>query len=50
MTTSIYVDRKGVVFGGKITPDEIISEPFISVGLNGDPVIKRASEWIYEKN
>lgn len=50
LTTSIYVDRKGVVFGGKITPDEIISELFISVGLNGDPVIKRASEWIYEKN
>lgn len=49
LTTSIYVDRKGVVFGGKINPDETINVPYILVGIHGDPVIQRATEWIYEQ-
>ncbi|MBC3757046.1 hypothetical protein H7U19_01425 [Hyunsoonleella sp. SJ7] len=49
LATSIYVDREGVVFGGKISPDETIDVPFISVGLRGDPVVERAIEWIYEQ-
>ena len=49
LTTSIYADRKGIMFGGKINPDETIDLPFISVGLHGDPIIKRATEWIYEQ-
>jgi len=49
LTTSIYADREGIVFGGKINPDETINAPYIAVGLNGDPVIKRAIEWIYKQ-
>ncbi|WP_435138236.1 S41 family peptidase [Formosa sp. A9] len=50
LTTSIYADRKGVVFGGKINPDELLTEPSVFTELHEDPVIKRATEWIYEKH
>ncbi|WP_187388136.1 S41 family peptidase [Seonamhaeicola marinus] len=48
LTTSIYMDRKGVIFGSRINPDETIKSPSFSVSLHDDPVIQRATEWIYE--
>jgi C-terminal processing protease CtpA/Prc len=48
LTTSIYADRKGNVFGKKIIPDETIEFLYQSIGKPNDPVIKRAMDWIYE--
>ncbi len=50
LTTSIYVDRNGKVFGDKIKPNEIINFWYHSIGQPNDPVIKKAIDWIYEKN
>jgi carboxyl-terminal processing protease len=48
LTTSIYADRQGNVFGNKINPDEIIKFSYQSMGQPNDPVIKRVMDWIYE--
>lgn len=48
LTTSIYADRQGNVFGKKISPDEMIKFSYQSIGQPNDPVIKRAMDWIYE--
>ncbi|TDN95386.1 peptidase S41-like protein [Sunxiuqinia elliptica] len=48
LTRSIYSDREGNVFGGKIEPDEIIKFSYQSIGQPDDPVIKKAMEWINE--
>jgi len=50
LTTSIYVDRNGNVFGDKIRPDEIINFWYQSIGQPNDPVVKKAIDWIYGKN
>lgn len=49
LTTSIYADRKGIVFGAKIKPDEIIKFEYNSIGKQNDLVIQKAIEWINEK-
>lgn len=49
LTTSIYADRKGVIFGGKIEPDEIVELKYNSIGEQNDLVIQRAIEWINGK-
>lgn len=44
LTTSIYADREGEVYGGKIQPDEVIG-----AGLNSgkmDLVIESAKQWL----
>lgn len=48
LTRSIYADRKGNIFGGKIEPDEIIIFSNQSTGSPNDPVIKKAIDWINE--
>ena len=50
LTTSIYADRQGNVFGGKINPDKIIKFSYESIDLPNDPVLKKAMDWIYEGN
>ena len=49
LTTSIYADRKGIVFGGEIRPDEIVNFSYQSIGKPNDIVIKKAMEWINGK-
>lgn len=48
LTTSIYADRKGNIFGKSLEPDEKIPFFYDSIGQPNDPVIKRAVDWIYE--
>jgi C-terminal processing protease CtpA/Prc len=48
LTGSIYADREGNVFGGKIKPDEIINFSYQSIGQPYDYVIKKAMDWINE--
>ena len=49
LTTSIYADRNGNAFGGKIIPDEFINFSYNSLGQSDDQVIDKAIAWIYEK-
>ncbi len=49
LTTSIYVDRNGNVFGDKIKPDEIIDYGYQTIGQPNDPAIKKAIDWINKK-
>ncbi|WKN42194.1 S41 family peptidase [Tunicatimonas pelagia] len=46
LTVAVYADRKGIVFGKKIEPDEVIPFSYDEIGLPGNSVIKRAQEWI----
>ncbi len=48
LTSSIYADRQGNIFGKKIKPDEIITFSYYEIGKPNDEVIKRAIEWIHE--
>lgn len=48
LTSSIFADRQGNVFGQKIDPDEMITFLYYEIGQPGDAVIKRAIEWINE--
>jgi C-terminal processing protease CtpA/Prc len=50
LTTSIYADRKGRVFGTEIEPDETVEFKYNSIGKKSDLVIQKAIEWINEKN
>lgn len=49
LTTSIYADRKGIVFGGEIKPNEVVNFSYQSIAKPNDIVIKKAIEWINEK-
>lgn len=49
LTTSIYADRNGNVFGKEIEPDVGIEFSYQSIGKADDPVIEKAIEWINEK-
>jgi len=49
LTTSIYADRKGIVFGGEIQPDEIVNFSYQSIGKQNDIAIEKAMEWISGK-
>jgi len=49
LTTSIYADRKGIIFGAEIEPDEIVEFEYNSIGKQNDLVIQKAIEWINEK-
>ncbi|NRD19000.1 S41 family peptidase [Winogradskyella eckloniae] len=49
LTTSIYADRKGIIFGAEIEPDEIVEFDYNSIGKQSDLVIQKAIEWINEK-
>lgn len=46
LTSSIYADRLGIIFGGRIEPDEIIPFSYYDIGQKNDAVIERAIEWI----
>lgn len=48
LTTSIYADRLGNVFGKEIKPSEEIYFSYAFIGQANDPVIKKAKEWINE--
>lgn len=48
LTSSIYADRQGNIFGKKIEPDELITFSYDEIGKPTDEVIKRAMEWINE--
>lgn len=48
LTSSIYADRQGNIFGKKIVPDEMITFSYYEIGQPKDVVIKRAKEWINE--
>jgi len=48
LTSSIYADREGNIFGKRIEPDEKITNSDQSIGQPNDPVIKRALNWIYK--
>ncbi len=50
LTTSIYADRLGNLYGKEIRPDEFIKFSYQKVGKPGDPVIKSALDWIYKSN
>jgi carboxyl-terminal processing protease len=49
LTTSIYADRKGIIFGAEIEPDEIVDFKYNSIGEQNDLVIQKAMEWINGK-
>lgn len=49
LTTSIYADRKGIIFGAEIEPDEIVEFKYNSIGEQNDLVIQKAIEWINVK-
>ncbi|MBA4057608.1 MAG: hypothetical protein C0490_23035 [Marivirga sp.] len=46
LTTSIYADRHGNPFGGKMTPDIIEHSRYDKMNSANDPVINRAIDWI----
>ncbi|WP_190811666.1 S41 family peptidase [Flagellimonas sp. S3867] len=46
LTTSIYADRKGIIFGTEIEPDEIVEFNYNSIGEQNDLVIQSAIKWI----
>jgi len=48
LTTCIYADREGNIFGKSIAPDEMITFSYYDIGHPYDAVIKRAMEWINE--
>jgi carboxyl-terminal processing protease len=48
LTSSIYADREGNVFGKQIEPDEMITFSYHEIGQSTDAVINRAMEWINE--
>jgi carboxyl-terminal processing protease len=48
LTSSIYADSEGNIFGKRIEPAEKISFSYQSIGQPNDPVIKKAMDWIYE--
>ena len=48
LTTAIFLDREGNIFGKSIEPDEKIIFSNYEIGQPYDPVIKRAKEWIIE--
>ena len=48
LTSTIYADRDGNIFGKRIEPDEKITISYKSIGQPNDPVIKRAINWIYK--
>ncbi len=50
LTSAVYADRIGNVFGGNIKPDEKIPFSYKTIGEPGDPPISRAIEWINELN
>ena len=50
LTTSIYADRLGNLYGKKIRPDKYIKFSYQEVGKPDDPVIKNALDWIYNSN
>jgi len=49
LTTSIYADRKGIIFGAEIEPDEYINFEYNSIGMESDLVLQKAIEWINNK-
>jgi len=49
LTTSIYADRKGIIFGAEIEPDEFVDFEYNSIGMENDLVIQKAMEWINKK-
>ena len=49
LTTSIYADRLGTAYGGKIIPDNVVHFEDEKSNTDNDPVIKRAIEWIQGK-
>jgi C-terminal processing protease CtpA/Prc len=48
LTTSIFADREGTIFGKSIEPNENIGFSYQSIGQPNDLVIKKAMDWIYE--
>ncbi|MEA2097332.1 MAG: S41 family peptidase [Candidatus Cloacimonadota bacterium] len=50
LTTSIYADRLGNLYGNELIPDRYIKFSYQEVGKQNDPVIKSALNWIYKKN
>jgi C-terminal processing protease CtpA/Prc len=48
LTTSIFADREGTIFGKSIEPNENIRFSYQSIGQPNDLVIKKAMDWIYE--
>jgi len=48
LTTSIYADRKGIIFGAEIEPDEIVEFKY-NIRKQNDLAIEKAMEWINGK-
>ncbi len=48
LTTSVYADRKGNMYGGKIAPDSIVPFTYQGLSIDNDQVIKSAMDWIYK--
>lgn len=48
LTTTVYADRKGNRYGGRIVPDSIVKFSYQELATDKDQVIKTAMEWIYK--
>ena len=46
VTTSIYADRNGNAYGGKIEPDVLIDSDNEEMDVVDEPIVKQAIEWI----
>ncbi len=46
LTTSVYADRDGNYYGGKIAPDSLVNFSYAELDTEKDQVMKRAIEWI----
>lgn len=48
LTTSVYADRKGNIYGGKIVPDSVVTFSYEEMNTENDQVIMSALKWIYK--
>ncbi len=48
LTTTVYADRKGNRYGGRIVPDSSVKFSYQEIASDTDQVIKAAIEWIYK--
>lgn len=48
LTTSVYADRKGNRYGGRIVPDSSVKFSYQEIDTDNDQVIKSAIVWIYK--
>ncbi len=50
ITSVVFADRKGTIYGGKIEPDVKIASATKSMPLANDPTVKAAMEWLDESS